>query len=242
VSLYGRESHGFPNGQQIAWAMLVRIDSLATVPFLINLSRGPGGQMSFAVRVANDGRLSFMGNNNAANPTLGVNLSTAAGQGLTAGVWTWVLFSLDFAAGAASVWFNDTEKTLGAFPEPGAVGGVFHFADTSPLFYAARPPQRTDDGLNVLRGGFGPLLLFPGAIDGSVAAHRRTLFDAEGLPVVRVPFSPIAGVTPHFDTSVGWAGSCGVVRTRPTRRPCWFRRGGRGRCWRRRHEPLWGNW
>jgi hypothetical protein len=33
VSLYGRESHGLTNGQQIAEAMLVRIDSLATVPF-----------------------------------------------------------------------------------------------------------------------------------------------------------------------------------------------------------------
>jgi hypothetical protein len=70
VSLHGRESHGLPNGQQIAGAMLVRIDSLATVPFLTNLSRGPGGQMSFAVRVPNDGRLSFVGNNNAASPTL----------------------------------------------------------------------------------------------------------------------------------------------------------------------------
>ena len=72
--------------------------------------------MSFAVRVANDGRLSFVGNSNAASPTLGVNLSTAAGQGLTAGVWTWVLFSLDFAAGAASVWFNDTAKRSAPFP------------------------------------------------------------------------------------------------------------------------------
>ena len=44
MSLYGRESHGFPNGQQIAGAMLVRIDSLATVPFLINLSTGPAGK------------------------------------------------------------------------------------------------------------------------------------------------------------------------------------------------------
>jgi hypothetical protein len=173
---------------------------------------------------------------------VGVNLMMSAGQGLTAGVWTWVLFSLDFAAGTASVWFNDTAKILGAFPGSGAVGGVFHFADTSPLFYAARPLQQLDAGLNVLKGGFGPLLLFPGAIDWSVAAHRRTLFDPAGLPVVRAPFSPVAGVTPHFDTSRGLAGSCGVVRTLPTRTPCWFRRGGHGRCWRRRHEPLWGNW
>lgn len=36
--------------------------------------------------------------------------------------------------------------------------------------------------------------------------HRRTLFDAAGLPVVRVPFSPVAGVTPHFDTGGGLGG------------------------------------
>jgi hypothetical protein len=86
------------------------------------------------------------------------------------------------------------------------VSGVFHFADTSPLFHAAWPPQQLDDGLNVLKGGFGPLLLFPGAIDWSVAAQRRTLFDAAGVPVVRVPFSPAAGVTPRFDTSGGLGG------------------------------------
>jgi hypothetical protein len=57
-----------------------------------------------------------VGNNNAASPTLGVNLTMAAGQGLTAGVWTWVLFSLDFAAGAVSVWFNDTAKRSAPFP------------------------------------------------------------------------------------------------------------------------------
>jgi hypothetical protein len=63
------------------------------------------------------------------------------------------------------VWFDDTAKRLGDFPGSGAAGGVFNFADTSPLFYAARPPQQLDDGLNVLRGGFGPLLLFAGAVD-----------------------------------------------------------------------------
>ncbi len=203
IALYGRESHGLPNGQQIAGAMLVRVDTLATAPFLVNLTKGPGGQTSFAVKVLVDGRLSFVGNNNSATTTLGVNLIMATGQGIAAGAWTWILFSLDFAAGTASIWFNDTARTPGAFPGSGAAGGSFNFSDTSPLFYAARPPQQLDDGLNVLKGGFGPLLLFAGSIDWSIAANRRALFDTGGLPVARMPFSPVAGVTPHFDTSGG---------------------------------------
>lgn len=206
IALYGRESHAMPNGRQIAGAMLVKVDQLSTAPFLINLIRGPAGQTSFAVKVLADGRISFVGNNNSASATLGVNLSTAAGNGIAAGAWTWILFSLDFAGGAASVWFNDSPKATGAFPGSGAAGGTFNFADTSPMFYAARPPQQFDDGLNVLKGGFGPLLLFAGAVDWSAAQNRRALFDAGGLPAARAPFSAVGGVVPRFDTSAGLGG------------------------------------
>jgi len=205
VSLYGRDSHGFPNGTQISGAALIRVDTLADAPAIAYFnSHGTSGAgtSTFYWSINAIGVVTFLSTTNAANQAVFASNANVTSATLTAGAWTWVLFNFDVTAGTGQVYLNDTAKTWA----PTFNAGAINFADTTPAFLAKRPPGQFDNGNGVLKGGFGPILLFPGIVDWSVAATRRQLFDTGGLPAARTPFSAVGGVAPYFDTSSGLGG------------------------------------
>ncbi|MEK7510814.1 MAG: peptidoglycan-binding protein [Patescibacteria group bacterium] len=199
AALYGRESHAFPSGTKISGAFLVKVSSFSDSSYLMNFSKGIGDS-TFLAQINTSGRIRFVGN--TASSTLAINATTAAGVTVPLNTWTWVLFSIDLAAPSAQVYINDTAATLSTT----SFTSSLNFADMTPRFLSVREPQLYDDGLSVVKGGLGPVVVFPDYVDWSTEANRRALFDASGNPATRTPFSDVGGKSPYFDTSSGLGG------------------------------------
>lgn len=182
-SMYGMEDHGVPDSDVLSFAFWVKVDNLASAPYLASWTVGKtGSQAKMTIQISAGGLLKMTANDAANQLVLNATSKAVAfgGTALVQGQWTWVCGAYDQTNGTIVGYFNDTPLSFsGTGSAYTHVAGTVPFSDMSPLFLTTQEPRGLNrTGVGTLIGGFGFGAIWTDYHDWAVQARRRELFDA----------------------------------------------------------------
>jgi hypothetical protein len=211
-TMVGKDAHGLVDANKYWIAGWVNPSVISGNQYIIALGAGHGHLTDLLVRVTSTGTLGIVTHDDA--NTLLTNISIASV--FAAGQPTWFFIDLDYSVSqpTAKGYFNKNgagSTVVNATGVAATGGGTLNMSRVIPRFFALRDASIANENFVAqdsvraqFHGKFGNIIVGNGnvGIAGNTSL-RAALYQENGNPAARAPYSTLGGLTPVFDVQGG---------------------------------------